>query len=66
MGSEGLVVFWKGLEMSQRCLGVPRGSPGVRGVLQRSPMGIWRTTSQSNTFSLVSPMTQGDLDVEQL
>ena len=25
MGSEGPVVFWKGLKMSRKCLGVPRG-----------------------------------------
>ena len=25
VGSEGPVVFWKGLKMSQKCLGVSRG-----------------------------------------
>ena len=25
MGSEGPVVLWKGLKMSQECLGLPRG-----------------------------------------
>jgi len=42
----------KGLQMSQRSRGVTRGSPGVPGVLQRSQMGILRTTSHSDTFSL--------------
>ena len=45
-------VIQKGLEMSQRGLFEIRGSPGVPGVLQRSPMGILRTTSHSDTFSL--------------
>ena len=52
LGLSGPGVIQKGLEMSQRDLEVTKGSPGVRGVLQRSQMGILRTTSHSDMFSL--------------
>lgn len=48
VGSEALVVFWMGLETSKDAF----VSPGLPGVLQRSPMGILSTTSHSNAFSL--------------
>ena len=40
MGSEGPVVFWKGLKMSRKCLGVPRGCSCGSGGSWSHPEGL--------------------------